>query len=144
MASTSSPGRERRTDVASLDVELADGNQWGLALPGPRLYPLVRCELDEFGGSLVRIELVRRVGYPLNVRRVWDEVVLASEGDDEARIADAFRRLILSLLHAVHDVPVSEAESLLNRKGVDLGRIARALIPVALGLEVESSLRDGR
>jgi hypothetical protein len=138
------PSRGRRPDIAFLEVELADGNRWALALPGPRLCPLVRHEPDEFHGSSVRVEFVSRVGYSLQVRRLWDEVASACERDDEPGVADAFRRVTLALLHAAHDIEASEAETLLDRDRVDLDQIARALIPAVFGVHVQCSARDGR
>ena len=126
------PEETRDGDVPAVEVELADGRAWGLALPGPRLHPVTRREVDSFGRPRVRIDLVTRVGYPLEARRLWDEVVAALLHKD-ARPRDAFRRLTIALLRMAHDVDLEEAEALLDPGRIDLGRLAETFIPAAFG-----------
>lgn len=126
------PEETRDGDVPVVEVELADGRAWGLALPGRRLHPVTRCEIDPFGRPRVRIELVTRVGYPLEVRRRWDEVLAALRLGD-ARPRDVFRRLAIALLRMAHEVEQEEAEALLDPSCVDLGRIAQTFIPAGFG-----------
>ena len=126
------PEETRDEDVPAVEVELADGRAWGLALPGPRLRPVTLREVDPFGRPGVRIDLVTRVGYPLEVRRLWDEVLAAlCRGDACPR--DVFRRLAIALLRMAHEVGPEEAEALLDPARVDLGRLAETFIPAAFG-----------
>jgi hypothetical protein len=126
------PEETRDEDVPAVEVELADGKSWGLALPGPRLHPVTRREVDPVGRTRARIELVSRVGYPLEIRRLWDEVLAALHCEDE-RPRDAFRRLAMALLRMAHEVEPGEAEALLDPARVDLGRLAESFIPAAFG-----------
>jgi hypothetical protein len=126
------PEETRDEDVPAVEVELADGRVWGLALPGPRLHPITHREVDPFGRPHVRIELVTRVGYPLEVRRLWDEVVVPLSSEN-ARPREPFRRLAIALLRIVHEVGQEEAEALLDPARVDLWQLAETFIPAAFG-----------
>ena len=55
-----SPEETRDEDVPAVEVELADGRFWGLALPGTRLHPVTHREVDPFGRPRVRTELEGR------------------------------------------------------------------------------------
>jgi hypothetical protein len=126
------PEETRDEDVPAVEVELADGNLWGLALPGPRLHPVTHREADPFDRPRARIELVMRVGYPSEVWRLWDSVVAACQ-EDASRSRDAFLRFAVALLRTAHDIELEEAEALLDPRRVDLVRVARQFIPVAFG-----------
>ena len=136
------PEETRDEDVPTVEVELADGNLWGLALPGPRLYPLTHREADPFCRTGVRIVLVTRVGYPPEVSRLWDSVVAASQ-EDASRSRNAFLRFAVALLRMAHEIEREEAEALLDPFRVDLVRIARLLIPAAFG-DAREIRPDGR
>jgi hypothetical protein len=138
------PERTRFEDVPVVEVELADGDTWGLALPGPRLHPLVRHESDPFGRPQVRIELAARVGYPIEIWRLCEELMSACRDDDAARSRDVFLGLATALLRAAHDVDAEEAAALLDPRRVDLGRIARMLIPAAFGGDADLTRSGGR
>lgn len=144
MPPTTHAERTRKESVPALDVELADGDAWGLALPGPRLHPVVRREADPFGRPLARIELAARVGYPLAIRRLRDDLAAACRDDDAARSRDAFLRLATALLRAAHDVSAEEAAALLDPRRLDLARIARELIPAAFVGDADPSRPGGR
>lgn len=138
------PEQTRVEDVPVIEVELADGNTWGFALPGPRLQPLVRYESDTFGRHRVRLELAACVGYPIEIRRLCEELVLACRGDDAAHSRDVFLGLSAALLRAAHDVDAAEASALLDPRRIDLGRIARVLIPAAFGGDADLTRSGGR
>lgn len=123
----------RRDGVAVIEVVLADGDAWGLALPTPRRYPIVIRETDRFGRPLVRIEIGTAIGYRLEIRREWEAVVTACRDGLADGESVAFRRLVASLILAAHDVDRPTAEALLDPRRVDLGRIAGVLIPAAFG-----------
>lgn len=138
------PERTRAENVPVVDVELADGHSWGLALPGPRLQPLVRHESDPFSRQRVRIDLVVHVGYPIGIRRLCEALVSACRDDDSARTHDVFLALAIALLRMAHDLDAEEAAALLDPRRVDLGRIARMLIPEAFGGDADLNRSGGR
>lgn len=123
----------RRPGVPSIEVELADGRGWGLALPKHHPRPVVIHEADAFGRPKVRIEQTTRLGYPLEIRRLWDAVVVACrDGTGEGQV-EAFFRLAVALLVAAHDIDPARAEALLDPGRVDLCRIAGAILPPCFG-----------
>jgi hypothetical protein len=126
------PEETRDEDVPALEVELADGNLWGLAVPGPRLHPVTHREADAFDRPRIWIELVTRVGYPPEVWRLWDSVVETSQ-DDPVNSPDAFLKFAAALLRMAHEIEPGEAEALLDPRRVDLVRVATLLIPAAFG-----------
>jgi hypothetical protein len=126
------PEETRDEGVPAVQIELADGNPWSFALPGPRLHPVTHRESDPLGRPRVRIELVTRVGYSPEVQRLWDSLVAASR-EDASRSRDAFFRFAVALLRTSHEIGPEEAEALLDPGRVDLVRIARLLIPAAFG-----------
>ena len=136
------PEETRDQDVPAVEVELADGNLWGFALPGPRMHPATHREVDVFDRPQVRIELITRIGYPPEIRRLWDSVV-ASSPDDASHSRDTFLSFAAALLRMAHEIEPEEAEALLDPHRVDLTRIAKLVIPAALGdaCEIRS---DGR
>jgi hypothetical protein len=136
------PEETRDEDVPAVEVELADGNTWGLALPGIRLRPMTRRETNLFGRPRVRIEVATETHYALEVRRLWDEVLAASRDVSEG-CRDAFLRLAVALLRTAHEIEQDEAEALLDPRRVDLERVARELIPAAFG-SAGPTRSDGR
>ncbi len=136
------PEETRDEDVPAVEIELADGNLWAFALPGPRLHPVTHREAHPFGRHRVRIELVTRVGYPLEVWRLWNSVVAASQKDASGS-RDAFLRFAVALLRMAHEIEPEEAGALLDPRRVDLDRVARLLIPAAFG-DTGEIRSDGR
>ncbi len=136
------PEETRDEDVPAIEIELADGNLWGFALPGPRIHPATHREVDAFDRPRVRIEIITRIGYPPEIGRLWDSVVASSQ-EDASRSRDAFRRFAAALLRMAHEIEPEEAEALLDPGRVDLVRIAKLVIPAAFGnaCEIRS---DGR
>ncbi len=126
------PEETRDDDVPAVEIEMADGKLWGLALPQPWVRPVTHRETDPFGRSRVRIELVTRVGYPPDVMRLWDSVVAASRRN-VSHSGDAFVRFTVAVLRLAHEVELEEAEALVNPSRVDLVRVAKLLIPAAFG-----------
>ena len=126
-------GSTRRPGVPVLEVALADGDTWGLALPTQRRHPVVIRERDEFGRLVVRIEIATRIGYRPEIRRLWESILSACREGSAEEQATSFGRLVASLLLAAHDIDSAHAEALLDARRVDLGRIARALLPAAFG-----------
>lgn len=138
------PDRTRIEDIPVIEVMLADGNAWGFALPGPRLRPLVRHKSDPFGRHQVRIDLVKHIDYPIEIRRLCEQLVSACRDDDEARCRNVFLGLAVALLRAAHDIEAEEAAPLLDPRRVDLGWIARMLIPAAFGGDAGLTRSGGR
>ncbi len=129
MAEATLAGRTRRAGVTAIEVELANGQSWGFALPGPQPYPLLRREEDAFGRPQLRFEQETRVGYPLAVRRLKSSLLLACRDDRHGPTSGSFTRLGIALLRMTHDIDQELAEELLNPACVDLARVARRVIP---------------
>jgi hypothetical protein len=136
------PEETRDEDTPVVEVVLADGRAWGLALPRIRLSPVTCREADSFGRPRTRVELETLRDYPLEVWRLWDAVRAASK-DDEAGMLEAVRSLASAILRMAHDVESDEAEALLDSQRVDLFRIAAEFIPAAFG-DANLLRTDGR
>ena len=129
--SSSSPADTRDEDVPAVAIELADGNAWGLALPGRRIHSVTRRERDPFGRPRVLVELVTRTSdYPLEVWQLWDSVRAAST-DNEFQFHDALRCLAVAMLRMAHEIEHEEAEALVDLTRVDIERVAETIIPIA-------------
>jgi hypothetical protein len=144
MSSPTHAERTRREGVSAVEIILADGESWGLALPSRRLYPITRLETDAFGGRKTCIDLVIRIGYPIEMRRLCDELAFACRYHAAAQVRDAFRRLAIALLLYVHDLEPTESEVLLDPSRVDFCIIAHALIPVVFGGVSDPVSTDGK
>ena len=134
----------RRPRVAVIEVELADGQIWGFARPGPMPYPILRRELDAFGRDLFKIEQETRVGYTLAVRRLKTELIISSRDGGDGPSGELFRRLAVALLRMAHDVEPEMAEALLEPRDVDLAEIARRIIPAVFEGPEELYASSGR
>ena len=123
----------RREGIPILEVVLADGNTWGLALPTHRRRPVLISDLDDFGRPLLQVEVQTRLGYRLEIHRLWELVLAACRDGSADEQTSAFRHLVVVLLLTAHAIDRTLAEALVDSHRVDLGRIARALIPTAFG-----------
>jgi hypothetical protein len=144
MSSPTLAEQSRREGVPVVEIELGDGRLWGFALPEPLPCPAIFLEADTFGRPVVRIEQVTEVGYSLEIRRLWDAVRSADPLESPDRRCEAFRRMAISLLRSAHELDGSQAEILLDPGRVDLGRIARTLIPAAFGGQADLTRSGGR
>jgi len=133
----------RHDAVPALEVVLADGHAWGLALPSPKRYPIVIHERDALGRAYVRVEVGTRIDYRLQIRRLATSLLATDWQSSEEEQSETFRRFVIALLRTAHDIDQSQAEALLDPRRVDLGRIALVLIPAVFG-QGDLSRSDGR
>jgi hypothetical protein len=131
-----SPEQTRHTDIPAQPIRLSDGNEWGFALPSLKLIPVVINESDDLGRQRETIKLQMAYGYPLDVRRLWDDLQHALEGGPPARQHEAFFMLAVSLLRRAHSLDLSTAAALLAVDVTDLPRLARAIMATAVGQEL--------
>src|SRR4051794_1657598 len=113
MSPRPSPAATRLPDSPAHPLRLADGNAWGFALPGSRLTPRVVPVTDHPGRTTELISTRVETGYPLEIRRLWEELRGAHRTGSPAQQYEAFLALAVSLLRRAHDVSRSEARELL-------------------------------
>jgi hypothetical protein len=124
------PNLTRREGVRAFPITLADGNDWGLALPSTRLRPRVEVVVDALGrsGEIIRVEA--EFGYPLEIRRLVDALQSACEGDREEPRYETLFRLAATLICRAHDIDLPTAASLLELDVDDLPRLVEAVFSV--------------
>jgi hypothetical protein len=127
------PDLTRREGVRAFPITLADGNDWGLALPSTRLRPRFEVGVDALGRSaeIIRVEAV--FGYPLEIRRLVDALRSACEGDDEEPRYETLFRLAAALIRRAHDIDLPTAASLLELDVDNLPRLVEAVLSVVTG-----------
>ena len=141
-----SPDRTRREGVGAFSITLADGNQWGLALPSPRLRPVVIDGVDALGRPTSSIRLVSEYGYPLEIRRLIDDLRSACDREEAVRQYESLIRLAAALIRRAHDIDLAAAVSLLEM-GVDqLPEVVEAILSVVTRhcpVDAESPRKSG-
>jgi len=130
-----SPDSTRRASVPVRIISLADGQQWGLALPTPRYRPEIVPGVDELGRPAETIRVVGRVGYPLPIERLVDDLRSACrvEADSEGRRFGALMALAVALLRRAHDLTLLEAVELLDLDVDGLRRLVDAVLATVAG-----------
>jgi len=114
MDTSTSPNSTRRDGVDAFPVTLADGNQWGLALPSPRLRPEVIETVDRLGRPSTSIRLISESGYPREIRRFIDELRSACDLGEPDQQFLAFFQLATALIRRAHDIDLKQAANLLE------------------------------
>ena len=127
------PDRTRREGIATFPITLADGNDWGLSLPSPRLRPLVVGGVDSLGRPTETIRVVTEFGYPVEIRRLVDDLRSACEQPAADRQYEALIRLTAALIRRAHDIDLTEAASLLELGVDDLPHLVEAVLSVVTG-----------
>jgi hypothetical protein len=127
------PDRTRREGVEACSILLADGNRWGFALPSPRLRPEVIEGVDALGRPSRTIRLISEFGYPLEIRRLIDDLRSACDQDEPERQFEALIRLAAALVCRAHDVDLRVAASLLEIGVGDLPGFVEVLLSVVSG-----------
>ena len=127
------PERTRREGIATFSITLADGNEWGLTLPSPRLRLMVVGGVDALGRPTETIRVATEFGYPLEIRRLVDDLRFACEQPGAERQYEALVRLAVALIRRAHDINPSEAASLLELGVDDLPRLVEAVLSVVTG-----------
>jgi len=133
MVDTPSPEKTRRPGVEALFIGLADGNDWGLALPSIRLSPRVVEEVDSLGRPTSRIEVRTRIGYPLEITQLIDQLRLACQQNSTEWQYEALIQLAAALIIRAHEITLSDAVSLLEVGSDDLPRLVEAVLSVVTG-----------
>jgi hypothetical protein len=138
METANLPDRTRRQWVEALSIPLADGNSWGLALPSPRLRPEVVEGVDDLGRLSRTIRLVSEFGYPLEIRRLIDDLRFACDQGEAERQYETLFRLAAVLICRAHDIDLSVASSLLELDVADLPGFVSSVLSIVSG---ESSIK---
>jgi hypothetical protein len=127
------PDVTRREGVRAFPVTLSDGNDWGLALPSTRLRPRVELGVDVLGRPTEIIRVEAEFGYPIEIRRLVDDLRSACEGDEEEPRYDTLFRLAATLIRRAHDIDLATAASLLELDVDDLPRLVEVVLSVVTG-----------
>jgi hypothetical protein len=127
------PDLTRVEGVRAFPITLADGNDWGLALPSTRLRPRVEVGVDALGRSAENIRVEAEFGYPLEIRRLVDALRSACEGDEEEPRYESLFRLAATLIRRAHDIDLPTAASLLELDVDNLPRLVEAVLSVVTG-----------
>ncbi len=128
-----SPDRSRREGVEAFPISLADGNRWGFALPSPRLRPEVIESVDVLGRPSRTIRLISEFGYPLEIRRLIDDLRTTCDQDEPERQFEVLIRLAAALVCRAHDIDLRVAISLLEMSVDDIPRFVEAVLSVVFG-----------
>ena len=127
------PDLTRIEGIRAFPVTLADGNEWELALPSTRFRPRVEEGVDALGrpSELIRVEA--EFGYPVEIRRLVDDLRSACEGVEEGPRYEALFRLAVALLRRAHAIDRARAASLLEVDLDDLPRLVEVVLSVVTG-----------
>jgi hypothetical protein len=139
------PDRTRREGVEAFSIILADGNSWGLALPSLRLSPRVVEGVDSLGRPTATIRVATKLGYPLEISRLIDDLRAACEQEGAECQYESLIRLAAALVRRAHKIELADAAALLEM-GVDqLRGLVEAVLSVVTGesLEIAVSPRKG-
>ena len=128
-----SPDRTRREGVEAFPITLADGQRWGLALPSPRLRPMVDSGVDPLGRPSNTIRLVSEYGYPLEIRRLIDDLRSACDQGAAEHQYESLIRLAAALIRRAYDVDLAVAASLLELGVDELLGLVEAVLSVVTG-----------
>jgi hypothetical protein len=127
------PNQTRREGVAGFSITLADGNSWRLAMPSTRLRPKVIKGVDSLGRPTETIQVETEFGYPLEIRRLIDDLRAACEIETAERQYESLIRLAAALICRAHEIELGEAVSLLELELDDLPRLVEAVLSVVTG-----------
>jgi hypothetical protein len=130
MTDRPNPESTRRDGVPALPVRLADGQEWGFALPTVRLSPRVVVLPDALGRPVERISVAVGFGYPAEVQELIDGVGAACEGGTASEQYASFFSLAAVLIRRAHDVSMATACELLAVPGNELSRLVGAVMQV--------------
>ncbi len=130
---TPTPDSTRRPGVAARPVVLADGLPWGFAAPGRRSAPIFSWGADASGCPALNVAVRGRVGHPIRIERLVDDLRLATRGGTAGARCEAFDALAAALLREAHDVDAQTASMLLDVPPADRPRLAGAVLAIALG-----------
>jgi hypothetical protein len=137
------PDRTRREGVRVLSVALADGNHWGLAMPSIRLSPRVIEGVDSLGRPRATIRVATKFGYPLEIRRLIDDLRFACDQEEAERQYETLIRLAAALILRAHEINLADALCLLELGVDELPSLVEAVLSVVTGecLQAKASMR---
>jgi hypothetical protein len=131
--------RTRRAGVESASIALADGNVWGLALPSARIKPVVAQSVDGLGRPIETIHVETEYGYPIEIRRLIDDLRAACEQGSAEWQHEALFRLAAALIRRVHDLELEELAGLLEIGLEDLPDFVATVLSVVTGSYLENA-----
>ena len=102
-------------------------------MPSPRLRLVVVGGVDTLGRPDETIQVASEFGYPLEIRRLVDDLRSACEQPAAERQYEALIRLAAALLLRAHDIDLMEAASLLEMGVDELPRLVEAVLSVVTG-----------
>jgi hypothetical protein len=139
MSQRPAPEATRLPDVPTRPLRLADGNTWGFALPSRRLIPFVVRTTNSLGQTTDSVSARVESGYPLEIRRLWDDLRSAHETGCPAPHYEAFLALAVSLLRRAHDISPSEARELLSVADEEWPRLVDEILTIVTSTRTETS-----
>jgi hypothetical protein len=137
------PDKTRREGVESVPIQLADGNFWGLALPRTRVKPRVVTGVDMLGRPIESIQIATEFCYPLQIRRLIEELRFSAESGTAEGQHQALFRLAASLVRSAHDLELEEVVELLEMDLKDLPTFIRTVLSVVTGEYFETTDSPG-
>jgi hypothetical protein len=133
------PDPTRRAGVEAFPIRLADGNSWGLALPTTRLKPRVTRCVDSLGRPTETMQVETEYGYPLEIRRLVDDLRIACDRESAEIQHAALFRLAAALIRRVHDLERDDLADLLEMDLEELPRFVATVLSVVTGECLENS-----
>jgi hypothetical protein len=133
MKTQSSPDQSRHEGVGGLEVILADGQAWTLALPTVRLRPRLRAGVDAFGRKAEIVEVATEFGHPVAIRQRIERLRESCSAEPASEQYDALFQLGVALLLRAHDLELETAASLFEVGIEELPRLIDAILAAALG-----------
>jgi hypothetical protein len=131
MSQRPTPEATRRDGVPCRLIRLADGHDWGFALPSVRLKPRVKLGPDDLGRLTERICVDACYGQPPEVESLYRSVRAASESGSVEEQYTAFFTLAAALLRRAHEIGLDDACELLAVPCERLPDLVRAVMEVA-------------
>ncbi len=131
------PEKTRRLGVETFPIKLADGRIWGLALPRPRIRLNVLPGVDPIGRPIETIGLVTVFGYPLEIRRLIEELQRTSTQGSAELQHEALFRLAMALVQRAHEVPTEIVADLLEMELDELPAFVETVVSVVTGESLE-------
>jgi hypothetical protein len=131
MSQRPTPEATRRDGVPCRLIQLADGHQWGFALPSIRLRPRVMVGPDVLGRPTECICVDACHSQPPEVESLYHSVQAASENGSTEEQYTAFFTLAAALLRRAHEIDLDDACELLAVPCERLPDLVRAVMEVA-------------
>jgi hypothetical protein len=135
MSERLTPELTRREGIFMQPVRLADGREWGIALPSVTLRPRVVLSTDEFGRQSELVSVDVGFGYASEIESLCRSVRAASGSGSVEEQYGAFFSLAAALLRRAHDVSLDAALQLLTVSGDELPGLVRTISAIALRRE---------